>query len=199
MATQEEKVVQLVRKRGVLRPAELAKHGLPRIALTRLSKKGEIERIGRGLYALPDSDSREDRTVAEAARKVPGGVVCLLTALRLHRLTTQSPREVWIAIGEKDWKPVPAYPPLRIVRFSGPAKTQGIVEISIGKSSVRTYNLAKTIADCFKYRNKVGLDVALEALREAWRGRRVTADELWRYAKICRVSNVMRPYLESLS
>ncbi len=200
MATQEEKVVQLLRKRGVLRPGELAKPGLPRIALSRLSQKGKIERIGRGLYALPDSQSRENRTVADASRKVPGGVICLLTALRLHRVSTQSPREVWIAIGEKDWKPVPAgYPPLRIVRFSGAAKTQGIVHMAIENSSVKTYNLAKTIADCFKYRNKVGLEVALEALREAWRAKRVTADELWRYAKVCRVSNVMRPYLESLA
>jgi predicted transcriptional regulator of viral defense system len=199
MATQEEKVVQLVRKHGVLRPAELAKHGLPRIALSRLSRKGEIERIGRGLYALPDSEGRENRTVVDASRKVPGGVICLLTALRLHRLTTQSPREVWIAIGGKDWKPVPGYPPLRIVRFSGPAKTQGVIHMVIENASIKTYNLAKTIADCFKYRNKVGLDVALEALREAWRARRVTADELWRYAKVCRVSNVMRPYLESLT
>jgi predicted transcriptional regulator of viral defense system len=137
--------------------------------------------------------------LAEVARRVPKGVVCLLSALRFHGLTTQAPFEVWLAIENKAIAPKLDYPSLRIVRFSGAALTEGVEEHVVDGVMVRVTGVAKTVADCFKYRNKIGLDVALEALREAWRGKRMTSDDLWRYAKVCRVANVMRPYLDSLA
>jgi predicted transcriptional regulator of viral defense system len=126
-------------------------------------------------------------------------VVCLLSALRFHDLTTQAPFEIWLAIGEKAWRPRMKYPPLRIVRFSMAALGAGIEKHQIEGVTVHVYTPAKTVADCFKYRNKIGLDVAIEALRECWRARRCTMDDLWHFAGICRVRNVMRPYLEALT
>jgi predicted transcriptional regulator of viral defense system len=161
--------------------------------------KGVVERIGRGLYALPEADASEHRSLLEAARLVPRGVVCLLSALQFHQMTTQLPREVWLALDRRAWKPVSGGPPLRVVKFSGPALTEGVEQHEIEGTPVRIYCPAKTVADCFKYRNKIGLDVALEALRDCWRERRCSMDDLWRYAKVCRVANVMRPYLESLT
>ena len=129
---------------------------------------------------------------------MPRGVVCLLSALRFHGLTTQSPFEVWLAIGGKDWQPRVEYPPLRVLRFAKAALVEGVEEHTIQGVKVRVTSPARTVADCFKYRHKIGLDVALEALRDCWRQRRATMDELWRAAAVCRVANVMRPYLESL-
>jgi predicted transcriptional regulator of viral defense system len=129
---------------------------------------------------------------------IPRATVCLLSALQFHGIGTQMPFEVWIAIDRRDRRPALKYPPLRIARFSGTALSQGVESHRIEGQAVRVYNLAKTVADCFKYRNKIGIDVALEALREAWRARRVTMDELDRYACICRVQRVMQPYLEAL-
>ena len=196
--TQAGRVLQLARKLGVLRPRDLAQHGIAREYLTRLTHAGLLERIGRGLYVLPDAELTEHHSLAEAAKRVPAGIVCLLSALRFHDLTTQAPFEVWLALPPTARRPHPSSPPLRVVRFSGPALTEGVEEHLIEGVSVRVYNPAKTVADCFKYRNKIGLDVALEALRETWRERRATMDELWRYAKVCRVANVMRPYLAAL-
>jgi predicted transcriptional regulator of viral defense system len=136
--------------------------------------------------------------LAEVAARSPQGVFCLLTALRFHQLTTQSPHEVWLAIPNKAHAPKLDYPPLRIVRFSGPSLTEGIESHTVDGTLIRVYSVAKTVADCFKYRNKIGLDVALEALRECRREKRASNDELWRYARLCRVANVMRPYLESI-
>jgi predicted transcriptional regulator of viral defense system len=157
-----------------------------------------LDRPARGLYTVHDAQVTEHHSLAEACKRVPHGVVCLISALRFHGFTTQAPFEVWLAIDRKARRPRQDLPPLRIVRFSGKALTQGIETHLIEGVKVRLYSPAKTIADCFKYRNKIGLDVALEALRECWRERRCTMDELWRFAKTCRVSNVMRPYLESL-
>jgi predicted transcriptional regulator of viral defense system len=160
--------------------------------------RGELERISRGLYAIPGTAVSEHRSLAEACRRVPNGIICLLSALRFHNLTTQAPFEVWMAIPEKAWHPKLDYPPLRIFRFSGKALDEGVEAHVIDRVKVKVFNPAKTVADCFKYRNKVGPDVALEALRDCWRERKATMEELSRYAKICRVANVMRPYLESL-
>lgn len=192
-------ILDLARTHGLIRPRDLAPLGLPRVSLTRLVRRGALTRVGRGLYALPDRPVCEHAALAEVARKHPQGIICLLSALRFHDLTTQSPFEVWLAIPNKARAPRMDYPPLRILRFSGAALTEGIEEHLVGGVRIRVTNAAKTVADCFKYRNKIGLDVALEALREAWKDKRVTMDELWRYAQICRVANVMRPYLESLT
>jgi predicted transcriptional regulator of viral defense system len=149
------------------------------------------------MYAIPGAAHSEHQTIVQAAMRLPHGVVCLLSALRFHDLTTQSPFEVWMAIDGKARSPKEDIIPLRIVRFSGKALTAGVESHSIEGVKIRVYNPAKTIADCFKYRNKIGLDVAIEALRDCWR-KRATADEVWHYAKVCRVSRVMRPYLESI-
>jgi predicted transcriptional regulator of viral defense system len=197
--TKTDKILELVRKAGVLRPRDLDPYNIPRTYLSRLCAAGKLQRIGRGLYALPGSGATKHHSLAEACKRVPKGVVCLLSALRFHELTTQTPFEIWLAIGEKAWRPRLEYPPLRIVHFSQAALNAGVEEHQIEGVSVHVYSPAKTVADCFKYRNKIGLDVAIEALRECRRARRCTMDDLWHYADICRVRNVMRPYLESLA
>jgi len=197
-ASAEKKVLDLARQGVILRPRDLQSRGLPADYLWRLHKKDKLERVGRGMYAFPGAARSEHQTIVQAAMRLPHGVVCLLSALRFHDLTTQSPFEVWMAIDGKARSPKEDIIPLRIVRFSGKALTAGVESHSIEGVKVRVYNPAKTIADCFKYRNKIGLDVAIEALRDCWRKKRATADDLWHYAKVCRVSRVMRPYLESI-
>jgi predicted transcriptional regulator of viral defense system len=199
MDTAAERLIDLVRNQGLIRPRDLAPLGIPRVSLTRAVRRGQLERIGRGLYGLPGRPVSAHGVLAEVASRVPKGVVCLLSALRFHGLTTQAPFEVWLAIENKAIAPKLDYPPLRIVRFSGAALTEGVEEHVVDGVMVRVTGVAKTVADCFKYRNKIGLDVALEALREAWREKRMTSDDLWRYAKVCRVANVMRPYMDSLT
>jgi len=194
-----DRVLDLVRKAGILRPRDLQKHGIPRQYLRILHNRGLVRRLGRGLYVAHDAPLTEHHSLAEATKRVPHGVVCLLSALRFHGLTTQTPRAVWLAIDEKARVPKPGALRLRIVRVSRKTLLRGVQEHSIEGVPVKVYNPAKTVADCFKYRNKIGLDVALEALRECWRERRATMDELWHYAKICRMANVMRPYLEMLT
>lgn len=199
MNTIIDRLIDLVRSKGLLRPCDLAELGIPRVSLTRAVRRGQLERVGRGLYGLPDRQVSEHGSLAEVARRVPKGVVCLLSALRFHGLTTQAPFEIWLAIDNKALAPKMDYPKLRIVRFSGAALMEGVEEHVVDGVTIRVTGVAKTVADCFKYRNKIGLDVALEALREAWQAKRVTGDNLWHYAKVCRVANVMRPYLDSLS
>jgi predicted transcriptional regulator of viral defense system len=197
--TRTDKILELVSKAGVLRPRDLDPYDIPRTYLSRLCTAGKLQRIGRGLYVLPESGATEHHSLAEVCKRVPKGVVCLLSALRFHDLTTQAPFEVWLAIGEKSWRPRLEYPPLRIVRFSRATLDAGVEEHQIEGVIVHVYSPAKTVADCFKYRSKIGLDVAIEALRECLRARRCTVDGLWHYAEICRVRNVIRPYLESLA
>jgi predicted transcriptional regulator of viral defense system len=156
-------------------------------------------RLARGLYALPDYQSGEHGALVEVAKRAPKVVFCLLTALRVHDLTTQSPHDVWIAIGNKDHPPRMSYPRLRAVRFAPDSLKAGVETREVDGTTIRITNVAKTVADCFKFRSKVGLDVALEALREARRTKLASTDDLWRYAGIDRVVNVMRPYLEALS
>jgi len=194
-----ERVLHLATERGVVRTRDLVDHRIPRTILSRLVKSGRLVQVSRGLYALPDHPRSEQHQLAEVATRSTQGVFCLLTALRFHELTTQSPHEIWLAIPNKAHSPKLDYPPLRVVRFSGAALTQGVETHTVDGVSVRVYSAAKTVADCFKYRNKIGLDVALEALRESRREKRATNDDLWRYAKICRVANVMRPYMEASS
>jgi predicted transcriptional regulator of viral defense system len=193
-----KQALALARKAGVLRPRDLEARGIHREYLRRLEKQGLLIRSGRGIYMPLDTDFTEHHSLVEASRRVPHGVVCLLSALRFHGITTQAPLEVWLAIHGKARLPGEVLLPLHIVYMSGNALHSGIEIHQLEGIPVRIYNLPKTVADCFKYRNKIGLDVALEALRESWRDRRCTMEELWHYAKICRVSNVMRPYLESL-
>lgn len=196
--TEREQLLRLARRRGSLSARDAGAAGIHRQVLSRLVREGELERVTRGQYRLPTTPVTEHHGLAMAAAAVPQGVVCLLSALGFHGIGTQLPSEVWLAIDRRARRPALTYPPLRVVRFTGDALTEGVATHRVEGQSVRVYILAKTVADCFKYRHKIGLDVALEALRETWRDRRVTMDELDRYARICRVERVMRPYVEGL-
>ena len=189
----------LPRGQGVFRPRDVAVLGISRTSIQRLTKSGVVERVGRGLYVPAGARITEHHTVAEAVKRVPGGVVCLLSALSFHRLTTQSPHEVWLAIDVKARKPKTDWPPLRIVRFSGAARTFGVESHVIEGVEARITSRAKTVADCFKYRNKIGIDVAVEALREYLGKRGRSMDDLQRAADVCRVGRVIRPYVEALA
>ena len=198
--TQTERILRAADARGVLRPRDLDRLGISRTVLARLHAAGALVRLGRGVYALPDASGRtEHQGLIQVASRAPLAVICLFSALRFHGLTTQTPFEIWIAVDRQAWRPRIDYPPIRVLRFSGRALTEGIETHRIGGVRVRVYGPAKTVADCFKYRNKFGLDVALEALRDVWREKKATLDELLRYARVCRVERVMRPYLESLT
>ncbi len=197
--TGKDRVLALARQAGVLRPRDLEAEGIPREYLQRLLAEGLLERPGRGIYVASGLKPTPNHSLAEAAKRVPHGVVCLLSSLQFHDLSTQAPFQVWLAIGEKARLPKVDYPPLRIVRFSGVALEEAVEHHPVEGVTVSVYSPAKTVADCFKYRNKIGRDVALEALRDCWKKRRATMDELWQAAKICRVANVMRPDLESLT
>jgi predicted transcriptional regulator of viral defense system len=192
-----ERILDLAAHQPLVRPRDVEALGIAREFLLRLYRQGLLVRPVRGLYALAGSSVTEYHSLAVAAKLVPRGVVCLLSALRLHGLTTQDPHEVWMAIDFKAHKPSIAYPALRVVRFSGRALADGIDTYPIEGVEVRVYCPAKTVADCFKYRYKIGIDIAIDALRDALRTRKATVDEIHRFAKVCRVSNVMRPYLES--
>jgi predicted transcriptional regulator of viral defense system len=183
---------------SILRTRDLEAHGIWRANLRDYVEQGVLTRVGRGLYTLVGVEAGENHSLAEIGKRVPQGTVCLLSALRFHELTTQQPHETWLALDGKARSPKADSLALRIVRFTGSALSEGREEHVIEGVPVKIYNPAKTVADCFKFRNKIGLDVALEALRETWRARRCGMSELMRYARVCRVANVMRPYLESL-
>lgn len=189
---------RLFTRSGTLRSSDLVAQGVSRTQLSRWVASGALQRLARGLYALPNYAPNQHASLVEVARRAPHVVFCLLTALRFHELTTQSPFEVWIAIGNKDHPPRLAHPKLRVQRFSPASLNYGVEEHRVDGATLRITDVAKTVADCFKFRNKVGLDVALEALRDAVHERRTSTDAIWRAAKVCRVATVMRPYLESL-
>lgn len=192
-------VLRLIRRIGIVRPIDVEAHGIPRAHLYRLVREGLVERQSRGLYVASRHPYTTEHTLAQVAKRVANGVFCLLTALRFHDLTTQSPAKVWIALPEKARKPRLEYPRLRVARFSGPALNEGIEIHRMEGVEIRVYSAAKTVADCFKYRNKVGIDVAVEALRDFSRKYRGGATELARFARICRVTRVMQPYLDAIA
>ena len=197
--TNYQQVLDLAASPGLIRSQDLDKIGVPRVVLTRMVQRGLLTKLDRGLYSIPDRSISEYASLAEVSRKYPKTVICLLSALRFHGLTTQAPYEVWVAIPNKAHAPSMEYPALRVMRFSGDALTTGVETHQVEGVDVKITCVAKTVADCFKFRNKIGLDVALEALNDAWTAKKVTIDELWRYAGVCRVTNIIRPYLESLT
>lgn len=197
--TYEQAILTLAKQRPLLRARDLAEQSLPTVVLSRLVAAGKLERVGRGVYSLPGRALSEHRSLAEVALRVPQGVVCLLSALRVHGIGTQAPFEVWLAIPHHSPTPRMDQPALRAVRMSGPAFSEGIERVRIDGVEVPVFSASKTVADCFKYRNKIGLDVALEALRDGWSQGKLKMDPLWHYATIDRVANVMRPYLESVT
>jgi predicted transcriptional regulator of viral defense system len=190
-------VLALARSSGVLRPRDLAAVGIAPEYLYRLLARGQLVRLTRGVYALAGADLGEHESLISACKAVPSGVVCLLSALRFHGLTTQAPFDVWMAVPRSSRSPAGGVP-IRLSWFSGAALTEGVEVHEVEGASIRVYGVAKTLADCFKCRHKIGLDVALEALREIRRQGNVSLDDIWRYARICRVANVMRPYLEAM-
>ena len=198
-STHEQAVLELARARPLLRARDLAQRELPTVVLSRLVTAGKLERIARGVYGLPGHAISEHRSLAEVALRVPQGVICLLSALRVHGIGTQAPFEVWLAIEHRSPIPRLDQPKIRPVRMSGTAFTDGIEHLTVDGVSVPVFNAAKTVADCFKYRNKIGLEVALEALRDGWAQRKFTMDAIWHFATVDRVANVMRPYLESVT
>ncbi len=189
--------MKLARRSGIVSASDVRSIGVHSEYLRRLCAKGDLVRIGRGLYQIPDAEITTHHGTARAAKTVPNGVICLLSALRFHEIGTQVPQAVWMAIDRRAALPKIATPKMRFVFFSDDALTEGMEEHTIEGIQVRIYSPAKTVADCFKYRNKIGLDVALEALQEVLRDRKCSIDDLWKYAKICRVTNTIRPYMEA--
>ncbi len=194
----EQQALTIIREMGLARAADLEARGISRSRLYRLARKGLVLREARGIYVAHDHEFSANHTLAQVSKRVPNSVFCLLTALRFHGLTTQLPAEVWVAIDEKARKPKLESPRLRVARFSGLALTEGVESHHIEGVEVRVYSAAKTVADCFKYRNKIGVDVAVEALREFSRAYRGGATELARFARICRVDRIMQPYLDGI-
>lgn len=194
-----DQVLKAIEKMGLVRPAELEAVGISRRWLYRLVREGLVERQARGVYATSRHPLTAEHALAQVAKRVPAGVFCLLTALRFHGLTTQNPTDVWIAIPVKARRPRLDYPRLRVARFSGQALTEGIETHRIEGVQVRLYSAAKTVADCFRYRNKIGVDVAVEALRDYQRDHRGGGTELAHFARVCRVTRVMQPYLDAIA
>jgi len=199
--TEADKIIELVTEHGLIRARDIEAEGLHTQALTRLVRAGKLQRASRGRYRLPDPDYEitEHHGLVLGASAAPKGVVCLLSALQFHVVGTQLPRQIWMAVPRDTRAPTIDYPPIRIVRLSGDAFTAGIEAHTLEGQTVRVYDVAKTVVDCFKFRNKIGMDVALEALNEGWRERRFSLTDISKYARICRVWNVMRPYLETIS
>jgi predicted transcriptional regulator of viral defense system len=198
MAKPLQKIMLYIREHGMVRPRDIEGIGLSREYLVRLHRQGKLNRSGRGIYTVPDANVTERHSYAEVAKRVPEAVICLLSALAFHEITTQSPPSVWIALRKGARKPAISSPSLRIVRLSGPSLTEGIENHQVEGVPVRVYSAAKTVADCFKFRNKIGLDIAIEVLKDCLRQKKASINEVYRYAKICRVSNVIRPYMEAL-
>lgn len=198
-ASAQHKALKLAARTQGVTTREIAEAGIHRQALTRLVEAGKLERVARGVYRLPEQAATEHQALVLASIALPQATVCLLSALQFHQIGTQLPSQVWIAIDRRARQPSLKYPPLRVMRYSGEALTAGVETHRLEGRAVQIYSVAKTLADCFKYRSKIGLDVALEALREAWQARRFTMDELDRHARICRVQRVMQPYLEAMT
>ena len=196
--TVQSRILALAQQHGVLRPRDVEAAGIPREYLLRLLRRGVMERTGRGLYRMVDAPITEHHSLAEVAKLLPNASVCLPSALVFHGIATQNPTDVWVALPRGSRTPRLDNRKLRVVRFDGPALTEGRAEHRIEGVPVMIYSPAKTVVDCFKFRNKIGLDVALEALRECARQRKTTIAEIRRFAEICRVARVMQPYLESL-
>lgn len=198
-AAQRDLACELLRDRGIVRLSEFRAAGVTAATVSRMLESGEVTRLGRGLYQLPDAPLDANHSLAEAAKRIPKGVVCLVSALAFHELTDQLPRAVWMAIGTKDWAPKEGTPPVRIVRFTETLLEDDVITERIEGVPVKIFGVAKTIADCFRHRRTVGQSVALEGLQEALRQRKATPAEIARHAERGGVSTVIRPYLEALT
>ncbi|MBN2103504.1 type IV toxin-antitoxin system AbiEi family antitoxin domain-containing protein [bacterium] len=198
MDTQKQKIIHLAKQKTILTTRDVLDAGLHHETLKRMCDEGILEKAGRGLYRLINADISIHHDLAVAAAKAPKGVICLLSALLFHEITTQLPHEVWMAFIRGSRVPRLDHPCLRVVYFSKSAMAEGVELQTVDHVQINITNPSKTIADCFKFRNKIGLDVSLEALKEGLRDRKCTRDEIWHYAKINRVSQIIRPYLEAM-
>lgn len=198
-ANQLEKAHQAFQRHGgILRTSQAISSGVHPRTLYAMRDGGRIEVLGRGLYRLVDLPPLGNPDLVIVAAKVPAGVICLISALAFHEITTQIPHEVYVALPKGAEPPRLEHPPLRPVWLGGEAYSQGITPHSMDGVNVRIYSVEKTLADCFKFRNRVGLDICLEALKFYRERKKVRVDDLTRYARICRVEKVMRPYLEAI-
>ncbi|MEJ2051611.1 MAG: transcriptional regulator [Calditrichota bacterium] len=197
-SSNKQKVLELFERKKIVRPKDLEEINVDIKYLYLLLEEGAVQKIGEGLYTLQYFSMNEKFSLIRVSKRIPDGVFCLLTALEFHEMTTQIPHKVWIALENSAYVPKVESVQLRVVRMSGDSLSAGISEYSIEGILAKIYTPAKTVADCFKFRNKIGLDIAIEALSDYIRDNRGTIDELWRYAKICRVQNILRPYLEAM-
>ena len=199
VGTQRDQAIELLRSQGMMRLSEFKVNGITAATIGRMVRGGEVIRLARGLYQLPDAPLNANHSLAEAAKRVPRGVVCLVSALSYHELTGQLPRAVWMAIGTRDWMPREGRPKMRIVRFTDALLTDDVLTVHIENVPVKVFGVAKTIADCFRHRRKVGQTVALEGLQEALQQRKASPAEIARHAERGGVATVVRPYLEALT
>ena len=197
--TRLEAAGDYARRLGVFRARDMVMAGYPREYVRRLASQDKIRQLGRGLYASASFDGDQNQSLVEAAKRVPRGVVCLVSALQFHGIGTQAPHQVWLAIPRGSNRPRGMRLPLRFAQFSRSAYSFGIEEHALTGGTVLVYSPAKTVADCFKYRQKYGIDVAVEALREGWRAKKFTVKDVAAAAAVCRVTRVMQPYLEMLT
>jgi predicted transcriptional regulator of viral defense system len=196
--SKEQEVLDLAKKLGTIRIKDLLEREIHPEFARRLLGKEMLVRSGRGLYTLADAEITEHHELAVVGKRLPKGVVCLTSALRFHGIGTQLPRKIWLAIEKGSAQPRLFYPQISFVRLSGLSFSEGIDDHMIEGVAVRIYNPAKSVADCFKFRNRIGLEAAIEAVRESLHERKATSDEIYHYAKICRVWNIMKPYLEAI-
>ena len=193
-----QQLLEIAREKSVIRAKDVEALGIHRQYLKRLCEQGLLIHSGRGIYSCPSAEITSHHSLVEVAQRVPKGVICLLSALNFYQITTEAPFEVWLAVATSSRPPQDKLLPMRIVYMSGLTLIEGVEIYELQGVRVKVFSLAKTVVDCFKYRSKIGLDVALNALKEAWIQQRLQIDELWYYAKICRVKTVISPYLESL-
>ena len=197
--SKSERIVELAKKYGVLRPKDLVPHGIQAEYLRRLCDKGQIKKVGRGSYVLSDTEMSTALSLAIVGRAVPNGVICLQSALAFHGIGDQPAREVFVAIERRAARPRVDYPEVRVARLGGPAFTEGAETHAIESVKVKIYSLEKTLADLFKFRNKIGPHIAVDALRASMADRSINMKKLWHYAKLCRVERVMKPYVDALA
>jgi predicted transcriptional regulator of viral defense system len=197
-STPQGQTLALLKRAGVLRLRDFQASGIPKATVLRLADAGKVERIGRGLYALPGREVGESEALVQVAKRMPDGVICLLTALRLHNLTDQNPSRVWVAIDRKARQPQLDWPPLEVVWWSAKFLAFGMATKTIDGVPIKVTTPAKTVADCVKYRNKIGIDVAVQAIRDYRRSRR-SVDDLFAAARVCRVEKTLRMYLEAMT
>ena len=200
MDTAKEKAIDTIRKHGgIIRTSEAFRHGIHRRTLYGLRDEGVLVSVSRGLYQLAEMESfPTEIDLVNVAKLVPHGVICLISALSFHEPTTQIPHEIWLAVERKARKPKVTYPPVRSIFFTGPCFHEGVEVHRIMEQDVRIYNAPKTVIDCFRWRNSVGLDVALEGARSYLKRRGASPAKLMEYAKLCKVEKLVTPYLEAM-